>query len=121
MAQVTVTTEFTKLLDATLAGFDQVAIDLFNQGGEAFAGCEVRLKSNKDSPGVVWQNTAEEWTQPVSTSNIVRVSKQSDPTTLAPGQAMSFVIDCLKGFYSIELWAKVQSGETTAQAFIGRG
>lgn len=120
----TIGTSLTSIIRVGILDSPSFSVDLFNTGSQALNAFQVKLYANADSPGVVWFDVSTEWTSPASGSPMKGVSKGADPTTLAGGSSVSFMLADLDGgikaYHSVEFLASVASGTTDVDLFVGR-
>lgn len=94
-----------------------IAMDIFNDGSNAFTTFEVWLGATNESRGVRWLSTTADYTDPHDKAPVRGVSVSGgDPTTLAAGGSLSLALQlsdsALEAYSYIEIKAASTSGTT---------
>ena len=76
---------------------------------------------NGNAEAVDGPDTAAEFTSPAGGGNVVQHGNPVDPTTLAAGQKMYFVLTNVRAFHSLQVLASVASGTGKLKIEFGRG
>jgi hypothetical protein len=103
-----------------LTGSDKAFIGVYNTGAEALNAFKVVFFGNRTAESVDGPSTATEWTS-IGTAGIVQHGNPVDPTTLAAGAKMYFILDRLIPIHSLQILATVASGVGQLKIEFNRG
>lgn len=101
---------------------DKAVIGVYNNlsGSVTLNAFKVVFFPNATAEAVDGPSTATEWTSPES-GGVIQHGNPVDPTTLAAGQKMYFILDKLKPIHSLQVLATVASGEGQLKIEFNRG
>ena len=105
-----------------LKGADKAVIGVYNNlpSSVTLNAFKVVFFPNATAEAVDGPTTAAEWTDPTS-GNVVQHGNPVDPTTLAAGAKMYFILHKLKPLHSLQVMATVASGEGQLKIEFNRG
>ena len=110
----------TQLARFGLLGSDKAVIGVYNTGSVALNAFKIVFFPNATAESVDGPSTGAEWTSPTA-GNIIQHGNPVDPTTLAGGAKMYFVLDKLSPIHSLQVLATVASGEGVLKIEFNRG
>ena len=104
-----------------LLGSDRAVIGVYNTGSVALNGFKVVFFPNATADSVDGPSTGAEWTNPEAGYNVIQHGNPVDPTTLAAGAKMYFILHNLNPLHSLQVLASVASGQGALKIEFNRG
>ena len=108
-----------RLLDA-----DRVCIGLYNNLSESITLTNFKIvffPSDTATEAIDGPSTGAEWTNPEAGNNVIQHGNPVDPTTLAAGAKMYFILHNLNPLHSLQVLASVASGQGALKIEFNRG
>ncbi|MEL7494807.1 MAG: hypothetical protein AAGJ95_12735 [Cyanobacteria bacterium J06554_11] len=103
-----------------LKGADKAVIGVYNTGSVDLNAFKVVFFPNATAEAVDGPSTGAEWTSPEAGNNVIQHGNPVDPTTLAAGAKMYFVLTNVRAFHSLQVLASVASGAGKLKIEFGR-
>lgn len=104
-----------------LLGADKAVIGVYNTGSVALNAFKVVFFPNATAESVDGPSTGAEWTNPEAGNNVIQHGNPVDPTTLAAGAKMYFILHNLNPLHSLQVLASVASGQGALKIEFNRG
>lgn len=111
----------TKAARLELKGSDRAVIGVYNTGSVALNGFKVVFFPNATAESVDGPSTGAEWTSPASSQHVIQHGNPTDPTTLAAGAKMYFILHNLNPLHSLQVLASVTTGQGELRVEFNRG
>ena len=120
--QITITNQPTTLLIQELRQhISHLGVGLTNQGAIALNTFSIDFQLTRDGTWYTWFDQSTDWTNldPSSVGETYIRTANGDPTTLAAGSSMAFMMENIDGWYALRIRASVASGNTILDVEVG--